>query len=77
MIGQRQELIPMPEVPIDDHLGVVVAVAPERVGVQITLEPPGLRIGNDEIALVLGMGVRDRGGCQHNQEDKAQILSHA
>ena len=29
VVRQRQELISVPVVPIDDHLGVVVAVAPE------------------------------------------------
>ena len=77
MVGEGEELVAVAGVPVDDHLGVVVAVAPERVGVQVALEPPGPGIGIDEAVLMLRPGVRDRGGCQHEQEDEADALSHA
>ena len=43
VVGQGEEVVAVPLVPVGDHLGEVVAVAPERVGVQVAL--PVLRRG--------------------------------
>ena len=50
MVGQREEVVAVLLVPVGDHLGEVVAVAPERVRVQVAL--PVLR----------ARGGRQRGG---------------
>ncbi len=46
VVGEDQEMVAMIFVPIDDHLRVVVAIAPERMGVEITF-PPGHRFCGD------------------------------
>lgn len=57
MIAEHQEIVAMLLIPIGDHLGIAIAIAPEGVGVEIALPPAGF----------LGAGV---GGEQHDGEGK-------
>ena len=42
VVGQREEMVAVLFVPIDDHFRIVIAIAPERMGVQIAFPPRGL-----------------------------------
>ena len=39
MIRERQEVIPLLLVPIDHHIGKIIPITPERMGMGISLEP--------------------------------------
>src|SRR5690606_5823646 len=45
VIRQRQEVIPVALVPVAHHLRVLIAVAPERVRVEVAAEPEGAVAG--------------------------------
>ena len=45
VFGQREEIVVMGLVPVCNHLGKVIAIAPEGVRVQVSLEKHLLRIG--------------------------------
>ena len=48
VIRERQELIALLLVPLDDHLRVIIAVAPKRMRVQIPLPPGRTRVAVSE-----------------------------
>ena len=44
VLGERKEVVVTARIPIDDHLGELVAIAPQGVRVQIALVPTRLRL---------------------------------
>jgi len=45
VIGDRQKVVTILHVPIGYHFGEIVSIAPERVGMEVSFPPAGLRIG--------------------------------
>jgi len=41
VVGKREEMVAVLLVPIDNHLRIIIAIAPERMGVQIAFPPLG------------------------------------
>jgi hypothetical protein len=39
MVGDRKKVVPSLTIPIGDHLWKIIAIAPQRVGVQVSLPP--------------------------------------
>ena len=42
MVGDAEKVVAVAAVPVGDHLGIVVAIAPERVSVEVALPPAGV-----------------------------------
>ena len=42
VVGDAEKVVAVAAVPVGDHFGVVVAIAPERVGVEVALPPAGV-----------------------------------
>ena len=76
VVGEGEELVAVAGVPVHDHLRVVIAVAPERVGVQVALEPPRLGVGRHRVVRLrrrrggeyLGGAVAQGQGHHHGEE---------
>jgi len=68
VVGEREEMVAVVFVPGGDHLGVVIAIAPERVGVEVPFEP-SLSRGDG------GRGLAEQGARKDEQTQKRQRKS--
>jgi len=61
VVGDGEEVIALLLIPVGDHLGIIVAVAPERMGMQVALEPAWFGDGGHP-------GVRDQRQRERTEE---------
>ncbi len=77
MVRNRQEVVARLAIPIGDHLREVVAVAPQRVRVQVALVPAG---GSRRIRLVARQRSADEKAddqCEDHHSEGAALTGHA
>ena len=63
MIGEREEVVAVLLVPIGDHLGIVIAIAPQRMGVQVALPSACRSIGGRSNERDEGESESENGGA--------------